>query len=255
MIRALQKGKACGPDSLSVEHLIIAPIPELAGLLASRSSAMLQLHYVPPAFTTALVIPIPKGKGLDYTNPSNYRGISISSVLSKVLELAMLDLAVLQDPVQQSISNLQGGFRAGYSTFHTSFILFEAINASRDRHLKCYAAFLDARKAFDTVWHAGLLTKLHDIGITGAVWHLLAYWYRNLTASVLWQGRTSRSFPVSQGVRQGAVLSPTLYAIFINDLLMELENLSLGISLSQIYCGCPAYADDTLLLANYPNSC
>ncbi len=61
---------------------------------------------------------------------------------------------------------------------------------------------------------------------------------------VLWEGSPSRSFNISKGDRQGALLSPLLYAIYINDLLVELQHSSIGISIDQIYIGCPTYADD-----------
>ncbi len=68
---------------------------------------------------------------------------------------------------------------------------------------------------------------------------------------VLWEGSPSRSFNISQGVRQGALLSPLLYAIYINDLLVELQHSSIGIYIDNIYIGCPTYAaDNELFLAN-----
>lgn len=212
---------------------------------------MIRLHHVPPSFTSSYVIPIPKGKGLDYSNPSNYRGIAISSVLSKLLEALILDM--VSDPLNQQIHSLQGGFRKGYSSSHTSLVLQEAISNTREKGLKCFVAFLDARKAFDCVWHSGLLAKLFDYGITGNLWLLIYYWYHHLSSMVLWEGNVSRPFHVLQGVRQGALLSPLFYAIFINDLLRELSYSNIGVSIGSIYCGCPTYADDMTLLSDSQN--
>ena len=102
--------------------------------------AMISLHYVPPVFTRSFILPI-----------SNYRGISIASVLSKIFEY-VLHKGFL-DNIYRKIHHLQGGFRKGYATCHTSFILQEAVLGCRAQNQKCFLAFLDARKAFDTVWH------------------------------------------------------------------------------------------------------
>ena len=82
------------------------------------------------------------------------------------------------------------------------------------------------------------------------IWTLLNNWYSDSTSAVLWNSNTSRSFPVRQGVRQGAVLSPLLYSIFVNDLLVHLESSGLGIHIGNIYCGAPMYADDLTLICN-----
>ncbi len=133
---------------------------------------MIRLHHVPPSFTSSHYS-YPKSKHLDITNPSNYRGISISSTLSKLFEIVVLDIA--SPTLSESLHQLQGGFRKGYSISHTSFLVQEAILSCRDKQLKCYSAFLDARKAFDTVWHAGLFVKLYKAGLTGDIWQVLVY--------------------------------------------------------------------------------
>ena len=110
------------------------------------------------------------------------------------------------------------------------------------RNDKCYLAFLDACKAFDTVWHNGLFFKLFQYGLTNDIWFLLHFWYRNLRSSVKWGDKLSRSFAIRQGVRQGALLSTLIYSIYINDLLVEMESQHLGVCIGQLYCGILAYA-------------
>ena len=84
-----------------------------------------------------------------------------------------------------------------------------------------YVAFLDARKAFDTVWHTGLLVKLYQKGIRGHIWHLIKKWYSSSISCVLWDGQCSLSFAINQGVWQGGVL---LYCIFVDELLDHLTS-------------------------------
>ena len=118
---------------------------------------------------------------------------------------------------------------SGYSCLHTAYILQEAIQHTREQHKKAYVAFLDARNAFDTVWHEGLFIKLHNKGLPMRIWHLLHTWYKKSSCSVAWNNATSASFPIRQGVRQGAILSPLLYSIFVDKLLDLLSTSGLGV--------------------------
>ena len=114
---------------------------------------------------------------------------------------------------------------------------------------KAHAAFLDAKKAFDTVWHVGLFVKFYEKGIPMRVWHLLWNWYNKSLCSVTWNHAISTSFPIHQGVRQGAILSPLLYSIFVDELLGILTTSGFGVT---IYCGAPMYANDLALITDSP---
>ena len=115
----------------------------------------------------------------------------------------------------------------------------EAIQHIRERGRKAYVALLDVRKAFDTVWHDGLFHKLYQMGIKDHTWRLLRKWYSSSSCSVLWKGQCSRPFLINQGVKQGAILSPLLYSIYLNDLLVELQQSNLGHALRTIFFQTP----------------
>ena len=119
----------------------------------------------------------------------------------------------------------------------------EAIASLRN---KVYIAFLDAQKAFDTVWHVGLMVKLFKRSTPPEIWH---NWYSCSTASVLWNNSQSSQFALCQGVRQGAILSPLLYSIFVDNLLISLSSSSFGVKIDDIFCGALMYADDLALIA------
>ena len=153
----LPRDKAPGPDGIDSEHLIFGGT-DLSHHLAALFNTLLTLCYVPESFRTGYTVPIPKGPDKDIRIPSNYRGISLLSNISKVFE--KLILKRLQKVI--SLNPLQGGFREGLSCSHTSFILQEAVQSN---NLKAYVAFLDAQKAFDTVWHEGLFVKLMFLDI------------------------------------------------------------------------------------------
>jgi hypothetical protein len=101
------------------------------------------------------------------------------------------------------------------------------------------------------VWHQDLLVKLHQKGIRGPIWHIINKWYTSSTSSVIWDNQWSRSFPCHQGVRQGGVLSPFLYCLFVDELLDILTQSGYSVSIG-VYCGSPMYADDLALVASSP---
>ena len=192
---------------------------------------------------------IPKGCDKDLTNPSNYRGISLLSNISKLIEKLLL--CKLQ-ATNLHLNPLQGGFRSGFSSLHSAFIFQEAVQAIRDRGKKAYVAFLDVRKAFDTVWHQGLFLKMHRKGIPPRIWHLLQTWYNSASNSVKLNEDISRPFASQQGVHQGAILSPLLCSIFVDELLDLLEGSGFGAVVGIVYCGAPMFADDLALVASSP---
>lgn len=97
--------------------------------------------------------------------------------------------------------------------------------------------------------HASLLRRLHNAGIKGSDWKILDEWYKDLTWKVKWDGNFSRIFHEEQGVRQGGILSPLLYKVFINPLLKTLEEEHLGATIGSIHVGTPTCADDILLIS------
>ena len=248
-ISSLAKGKAPGPDGIEGEHLLYAGskfISHLTSLLNSIAKA----GYIPKAFRKGFTIPLLKGPNKDVTDPGNYRGISLLSNMAKVLEKLLLPR--IEEIVQ--LNPLQGGFRPGLSSNHSALILQEAVCSLRMQKLKAFVAFLDAQKAFDSVWHAGLLVKLHQRGISGQIWHLINHWYSSSFTSVLWEGNCSPYVPILQGVRQGAILSPLLYSIFVDELLDVLLEMNIGAHINEVFIGSPMYADDLALIAGSPES-
>ena len=110
---------------------------------------------------------------------------------------------------------------------------------------KTFALFLDIQKAFNTVWHDGLLYKLWYMGAKWRMWRVIKKMCMSSRSAVLLEGEKSDSFNVEQGVAQGCSLSPILFSIFINDLLKEVEQAELGIQLtSGKIIGGKLFADD-----------
>ena len=112
-----------------------------------------------------------------------------------------------------------------------------------------FGCFLDASKAFDRVCHLTLFNKLLERNLPPAIVRLLFSWYSDQKSSVLWNKSLSHKFSVSNGVRQGGVLSPILFIVYIDDLLTRLESKAIGCHWSHHFVSAVGYADDIVLLA------
>ena len=112
-----------------------------------------------------------------------------------------------------------------------------------------YTAALDVSKAYDRVSHFKLFTALLRTGMPQWVVYLLADWYSKLIVSVRWLDSYSSYFSVRSGLRQGSSLSPSLFNVFINKVIIELKCLNLGCCINNTWIGCVLYADDIILLS------
>ena len=127
-----------------------------------------------------------------------------------------------------------------------SLIVSEAKVESSDKKSTVFMATLDSHKAFDVVHHSILLDKLFDKDINDTTWLVIKELYQDISLKVKWVGGLSNSFPINQGVHQGAILSTHLY----DELLNILKAKRLGLRIGTIYIGSPTCADDVALLAS-----
>jgi len=119
--------------------------------------------------------------------------------------------------------------------------------ASRGSHV--FLCFVDFTKAFDRVNYWKLFKHLLDNGVCVSIVKLLAFWYSNQTASVLWRGSRSNNFEISNGTKQGGVLSPFLLSCYIQPLLQQISSCGIGCHIGSMATNIFAYADDIVLLA------
>lgn len=239
-------GKAAGVDGITYEHIQFGG-ETLNVLLAKLFSSMLKLSYAPTEMKRGVIITLFKGGNKRKDDPDNYRAITLSSVIHKLFERILLTRIQLFDNIQPPIHPLQGGFQKHFGCLMTSFMLRESIYFAKENGSRLYVCFLDVRKAFDCVWHDGLFYKLYKCGVNKSIFKILQNLYTGMSSCVRHQGCKSDWFPILQGTRQGGVISPFLYLIFLNDLLYELEASGLGMCFYNVDLSCPTVADDMLV--------
>ena len=188
---------------------------------------------VPELWKTAIVRPIFK-KGTR-SNPSNYRPISLTSGISKVLERIICKQLLSYLLTNHLISSTQHGFLSRKSTTSALLSTLPAWQKEIDCGNFVSSCFIDLSRAFDSISHSLLLTKLQGYGISGCLLTLLKNLILNRTQSVTVNGKLSYSISCSSGVAQGTVLGPIMFILYINDIS---ECLPPGVH-------CTMYADDS----------
>jgi hypothetical protein len=225
---------SCGPDGCP--PIILKKFPELCTPLCDLFNMSLQQGSVPKAWKVAKVIPIYKGKG-SALDVKNYRPISLTNVFCKTLERLIRGKIVSFLQSENLLSPCQSGFRAGLSTL-TQLSSAQDFIIDNLNQLRCVdGIYTDLSKAFDTISHNKLLTKLQAYGFQG---HLLSWIKSFLTDRYHFVSINSSSSTLKQcisGLPQGSVLSPILFLLFINDLPDCIKHSSVYI-----------YADDAKLL-------
>ena len=243
-IHDLKKGKACGPDDLTAEHLLYAH-PSLVVHLTMLFKAILIHGFVPDSFGAGICVPLIKDK-IGYVNDiNNYRIITLSPIIAKLFEMVVLSICdeyFVTDP-------LQFGFKRNMGCSDAIFALRCTIEQFTQCGSSIYAASLDIRKAFDTVHHFKLYRTLLSCGVPWFIVDVLCNWYSKMFVVIRWNGALSRTLCVQSGVRQGGCMSPTIFNMFINAFIVQLRQLSVGCFIGTEFVGCLLYADDIILLS------
>jgi hypothetical protein len=117
----------------------------------------------------------------------------------------------------------QAGFRKKYRTTDHIFVLNKLVDdVMKTKNKRLYCCFVDFKKAFDNVWHEALLVKLNYIGITGKIFNIIESMYKNATICTKIKNKYSQEIIIKKGVHQGNTLSPTLFNVFINDVVQKI---------------------------------
>ena len=239
----LRTNKSDGGEGLYSDH-VINGCQSLYVWLSLLFNAMLIHGMSPDSMVVGTMIPIPKNKRQSLSNSNNYRSIALSSIFGKILDWIFL----IKEGDALVSSDLQFGFKENSCTSHCTFLLNETISYYNMKHTNVYTVMLDASKAFDRVHYCKLFKLLIERKMSPLVLRLLLNMYTTQTMQVRWGSETSSMFNVVNGVKQGGVLSPVLFAVYMDNLLLKLENSGFGCRMGNQYVGGLAYADDLTLL-------
>lgn len=244
LIKHMTRGKSPGHDGLSIEHLQYAG-KHLPRVLALFFSMCISHGYLPEDLMRTVVVPVVKSKTGDISDKANYRPISLATTMAKVLD------GLINRRIGDSIPlhSAQFGFRPGLSTESAIYSLKHAVKYYTSRNTPVYACFLDLSKAFDLVSYDVLWKKLQKVGVAGEIVSVLQYWYANQTNRVRWLDKLSDVYGLECGVRQGGLTSPTLFNLYMNDLIVELSSMHAGCYIDGIAVNNISYADDMVLLS------
>ena len=234
----LKTGKASS-TFIKTEH-ILHGCPELLSFIHLLFNALLSHAYMPQEFLCGTISPIIKDPNGDSTKSSNYRPITLDPVFMQMFENALLNkygkFLICDD--------LQFAYRRSYSTAHALFVLKSCVDYFTKHGSNVLATFLDCSKAFDTISHYGLFVKLMESGVPVCFLKLIMYWYLNMKSRCRWGEAFSAYFDVLTGTKQGGVLSPRLFTLYVDGLIKRLRNKGVGCHLLSVFVGCLMYADD-----------
>ena len=232
ILKSLPIGKASGPNNLS-NRILRELAHELSSPFCNLFNQSINLGFVPSSYKEASVCPVHK-KGDRYI-PSNYRPISLLNSESKLFERLVFKYLYNHLRDNNLLSSLQSGFIPGDSTVNQLTYLYNTFYQALDSGKKVRAVFCDISKAFDRVWHEGLLLKLKAAGVTGKVLAWFKSYLSDRKQRVILPGVTSDWAYICAGVPQGSILEPLLFLLFINDIVLDIgSNIRL-------------FADDTSL--------
>ena len=238
IIRNLDPNKAHGHDMISIRMIKICDT-SICRPLKLIFQACLESGKFPNEWKKANVVPVHK-KG-DKQILKNYRPISLLPIAGKIFERLLYDRMFEFFIANNLISKNQSGFRPGDSCINQLLSITHEIYQSFDDNLEVRAVFLDISKAFDKVWHKGLIFKLKQNGISDKILNIITDFLSFRKQRVVLNGQASPWVSIEAGVPQGSILGPLLFLIYINDLSDDLSTTA------------KLFADDTSLFSIVQN--
>jgi len=229
--KSLKNNKSTGLDNISYEHVT------LQKHLCSLFTLIISNCYIPICWKSSVIIPLFKGGNKVKNDPN---AVVYQRFLRKCYH--SFDISTTKFPHVSQMA-----YQKSLCSTHAYFNVKEMTRHYTERHSTMFVVLLDSMKAFDSVWHDALLLKLYKYNTHGKLWLLIDEMYRNMQSCIMFSNNLSRWFPLERGVREGGVLSAILYLVFINDLLINLDNAKCGAMLLRVSSS--VQADDIALLS------
>ena len=254
-IGSLKSGKAAGVDGITAEMLKYGGESVVEWMHRICQLAW-EEERVPGDWTEAVIIPIYKGKG-DRNECGSYRGISLLSIAGKVYGKVVIER--VKAITESCVSEEQGAFQKGRGCVDQIFTLRMIVEKMLAKGKKVYAAFMDLEKAYDRIdWEAMWdVLRVYEVG--GKLLNAVKAFYRDARACVRIDGEIGESFTIKGGVRQGCVMSPWLFNLYMDGVIREMKARAgnVGVELctngDKWVVNTILFADDTVLIAKSEN--
>ena len=201
---------------------------------------------VPVDWARGIIVPIHKDG--ERENVDNYRGITLLSVVGKLYTSVLNERVSRWIEKKKKLVEEQGGFRAKRSTTDQIFILKEIVLGRKRVKKSTFTCFLDIRKAYDTVCREALWVSMLEKDIGGKMWRVVKNLYREVGSCVRLGEEKTEWFSLDVGLRQGCILSPILFSIFIDGLAEAVKKVG-GAKYGELVVSLLLFADDIVLIA------
>ena len=252
-VRKTKCGKAAGVDEMVVEYMKKGG-REMIEWLGRLFNGCFKVGRVPEDWKRACIVPLYKGKG-DRYECQNYRGISLLSVVGKVYG-RILEVRVRKG-TNVAIGEEQCGFRQGRGCTDQIFAVRQVCEKYMGKKKDVYMAFMDLEKAYDRVDREALWQVMRIYGVGGRLLKGVQSFYDDSKACVRSENGISEWFSVNVGLRQGCVLSPWLFNVYMDGVVREVSMRTHGKGVemcdsvgSRWRVSQLLYADDTVLMAD-----
>ena len=245
-IREAPNGKAVGVDEIPMD-LVKDGGEAIKDALGQVFREVWEKEEIPKDWKRGVVVPIPKSG--DPHAIENYRGITLLSTVGKTFVSILNKRVSRWLETEGKLANEQAGFREGFATVDQIFILNELINRQKKAKKKWVCAFLDIKRAYDVVWRDAMWKIMWESGIRGKMWRVIQKLYEGVESCVEVNGSKSEWKGSTVGVRQGCVISPTLFSVFINGMAEDIRSANRGIKWKEKTFNILMFADDVVLVA------
>ena len=239
----LGNNKSSGFDCIFAEHIKNCSVSMLR-FLCKLFNCFLMHGYLPESFMSVLISPVFKKKG-SICDIDAYRPIALANCLSKLYEALMRDKII----IYLSTSNNQFGYKRKLGTEMCLFAFKEIVDCYNKLDTNIYCCFLDASRAYDRVSHRKMFAILNERGVPLIFIRILAYWYKHQNLYIKWGKCISSAFTVTNGVRQGSVLSPYLFCVYFDKISQQLNGVKIGCKLRNLLINHLFYADDLCIFS------
>ena len=243
-IDKLNAQKRDGTRGTSSDHFIYAS-DQMKVIITCLSNSMLSHGFTPNDLLDAVITSIPKDLKGNLCTDDNYRGIALCSSLCKIIDLVIIEKYC--DKLLTSDS--QFAFKKEHSTSMCTSVLKEVCSYYLAKDTDVYLCLLDASKAFDRVHYGKLFKLLEKRNLPVQVRRLLLDMYTRQNMKTVWNSSESFEFNVKNGVKQGGILSPILFCIYIDELLVRINESGLGCHIGHLSFAGLGYADDVTAMA------